>query len=88
MSMTFSQDELFDALLKAVAEREVEETPDSFTVPEFIAATGLSDQMARRYLKAARDLGLVKPDRIARRTVYGYVQRVMGWVLVKRGEPS
>lgn len=88
MSMTFSQDELFDALLKAVAEREAEETPDSFTVPEFMAATGLSYQTARRHLKAARDLGLVRPDRIARRTVYGYVQRVMGWVLVERPAPS
>lgn len=88
MSMTFTQDELFDALLSAVGPRGDEETPNSFTVREFRKARGMGDERARRFIGEARAKGLVRPEMVARRNSHGHVQRVMGYVLIDRPEPS
>lgn len=86
--MTFSRDELLQAIELAAASREPEETPNSITRPEFQELTGMSEAAAQRALKEAVKAGVLSAESIWRRQMHGYVRRVMGYVLVERPDPS
>lgn len=86
--MTFSQDELFEALLGAIGERDGDETPNSFTVREFRRAKGMGYETATRLLDDAVEKGLVRREMVAKRNRHGILQRVPGYVLVERSEAN
>jgi len=80
--MTFSRDELMQAILEA--QRSPEETPNSFTKKELRQHFGISESRAADAIVAAVEKGIVKPEMVARVNMHGFVQHVMGYVLVER----
>lgn len=88
MSLTFSRDELFLAIERAAATRAPEETPNSVTLREYAEAAGVPRGRAVEELRAAVNAGVMRAERIWRRMLHGHMQRVMGYVIVERGEAS
>lgn len=86
--MTFSRDELLQAIELAAASREPDETPNSVTVREYADAAGVPVGRASEELRAAVKAGVMSAERIWRRMLHGHMQRVMGYVLAERPDPS
>lgn len=80
--MTFTTDELLNAIRDAGAGPEA--TPDSITAPELARALGVSGDQARAMIKDAIAAGSMRPERVWRMTMTGSMQRVAGYVMVKR----
>lgn len=84
--MTFDRSELIAALEAAVVNRVAEETPNSITTREFAESRGFHRAKAADILRAAVAAGAVRPQRVARVTIQGYMQRIAGYVLVDSSE--
>lgn len=79
--MTFSQDELLEALEAArLAPRE---TPNSITVPEAAEALGVGEAKARRIIRRAVKEGVLRAGRVTRMNICGSYQSVYGYTLKK-----
>lgn len=80
--MTFTNDELVRAIQSAKSHPEA--TPDSVTVPELARVLGVHAVQAREMVRDAIQAGTLRPERVWRMTMAGSMQRVAGYVLVKR----
>lgn len=79
--MTFTQDELYQAIV--AAQRKPEETPNSVTTSELARALDCGMQRARRMLKEALQEGIVRVDWVKRVDELGTCRRYRGYVLVE-----
>lgn len=79
--MTFSRDELMTAILEA--QRRPNETPNSLTTSELAELMDCGYDRARRVLREAEKVGVVRVGWVRRVSKLGVARQYEGYVLVE-----